>query len=147
MQRRGFWRPPTWMEAPVWQKSRGMSLSPDQHLRGVRVWSVALEPSVRMTRLETRHRGTETLCHVRDPAGMTELGVVSGISRATIWIGRLGVLGPWGGAELLSCSGYRCKSKSGSKVKSKSKSTSKDFDEAAADIDMSVEISRGRGRG
>ena len=112
MQRRGFWRPPTWVEAPVWQKSRGMSLSPDQHLRGVRVWSVALEPNVRMMRWGTRHRGTETRCHVREPAGMTERGVVSGISRATIWIGRLGVLGPWGGAELLSCSGYGCKSKS-----------------------------------
>ena len=32
---------------------------------------------------------------------MTEYGVVSGISRATIWIGQLGVLGPWDGAELM----------------------------------------------
>ena len=99
MQRRGFWRPQTWMEALVWSNRQGISLSPDQHLRGVRVWSVVLVRSVRMTLSEIRRKGTETPCHEQGPAGMKECGVVSGISRATIWIGQLGVLGPWGGAE------------------------------------------------
>ena len=77
-----------------------MSFIPDQHLCGVKVWSVALEPSVRMTRWGINRRGTEKPCHVREPAGMTACGVVSGISRGTIWIGQLVVLGPWDGAEL-----------------------------------------------
>ena len=72
MQRRGFWRPQTWMEVP-WQKSRWMSLIPNQDLRSVKVWSVALEePNAGMARWRARRRGTETPCHEQGLAGMKE---------------------------------------------------------------------------
>ena len=50
MRPRGFLRPLTSVETLGWSKSQRMSVIPTQHLRGVQVWSVVLEPNVRMTR-------------------------------------------------------------------------------------------------
>ena len=50
MRPRGFLRLLTLVETLGWSKSQRMSVIPAQHLRGVQVWSVVLEPNVPMTR-------------------------------------------------------------------------------------------------
>ena len=95
MQHNGFWQPQILSEARGRHQSRPMLITSDQHLRDAEAWSAVLVLSVRMTRWETRSKGTEKRCHVLESAGTMDFADGHGISRATIWTGQPEVLGPW----------------------------------------------------
>ena len=95
MQHNGFLRLQKLVEARGLQKSRTMSVTREQPLRGAEAWSAALVLSARMTRWGTRSRGTGKRCPVPESAGRTDSGDGRGISRVTIWTGPPEVLGPW----------------------------------------------------